>query len=1204
MKKLFFLVSILCFHSTLCFAESCTAMPSCAELGYYRGTNIACGDDDSRYITCPYDSDYRKCVNYDCEEMGFIKDGLAQLQTWCQNIIFCKKDRSYVLCGDIDGPSTICVPTYCTAVAVPGNATGTTSCTPQNVYCEYDDPVYTAWECNAGYHTNAAGTGCDKNCTPVACTAVSVPEHGHSTATCTPRYSNCSTGTTVDTAWVCDTGYHVTSNGKACEQDCEIIACGGGVSVPSHAHSTGTCTPRSSNCSTGTTVNTGWACDTGYHKNSAGTGCDLDCTPVTCGSGVSVPSHAHSTGTCTPRSANCGTGTTVNTGWACDTGYHLNSAGTGCEQDCTAVTCGSGVSVPSNAHSTGTCTPSTTSCATGTTVNTGWACNSGYHTNSDGTGCDLDCSIITCGSAVTVPSHAHCTNNCTPRDSNCTNTGSARCTAWDCDATYHKNAAGTGCDKDPSCTKITCGSGVSVPSHAHGTTTCTPTETDCSTGTTVYTAWECDTGYHTNSAGTGCDENETCTKVTCSAVSIPAHAQSTATCTPRETDCSTGTTVNTAWACVSGYHLNAAGTGCDLNCSVNTCSNIAIPSHAHGTGSCTPRYSDCSEGSSVYTGWACDSGYHTNAYGTGCELNCAVNSCSAGVSIPSNAYGTNACTPRDANCNTGTTVYGGWNCNAGYHKNASGTGCDKDQVCTPVTCGSGVSVPSNAHGTGDCTPLSSDCTSGTTVYSGWACNSGYHENSAGTGCDADCSVVTCSTSTYPYTSDPSNGYLSGSSCTPRSSDCSTNTTRYAGFTCNSGYCKSGTPGCSPTVSCSAVTPPSNAHGTTTCTPVTGTTTTSCSTGTTVYTAWACDSGYCKSGSACYEVKSCSSTTYPYTSAPSHATLSGSSCTPRPSNTCTAGTKQYSGWTCNSGYHTNSAGTGCDADCTVVTCSAVTIPSNAHGTTTCTPKDKNCNNGTSVYTAWACDSNYHTNSAGTGCDKDCSVVTCSSVTVPSNAHGTSTCTPKDKNCNSGTTVYTEWACNTGYTTNSAGTGCEKCSDKYPSSSGWTTTKPSCVADEAPCGGSTYYKAMSTSCYGFASDGTYDIYPWTHRDEQYHFWVEWNSAECRCQMNVQLGNGPVDYDIESCPAGLYPGEIPLYAGFIWFHDHKNNMVLCEGFWGGEDYWMMESDCQSTCGYTCHADNFGGPYGGGNCSRCDYTSGQRWNPGQARCVDDEHL
>ena len=104
MKKLFFLVSVLCLHSTLGFAESCTAMPTCAELGYYRGTNVACGNDDWRYITCPYDSDYRKCVNYDCEKMGFKKNARAELETWCGSgkIVTCPQDSSYVLCSDID----------------------------------------------------------------------------------------------------------------------------------------------------------------------------------------------------------------------------------------------------------------------------------------------------------------------------------------------------------------------------------------------------------------------------------------------------------------------------------------------------------------------------------------------------------------------------------------------------------------------------------------------------------------------------------------------------------------------------------------------------------------------------------------------------------------------------------------------------------------------------------------------------------------------------------------------------------------------------------------------------------------------------------------------------------------------------------------------------------------------------------------------
>ena len=100
MRKMFFLTFVFCLYSAICSAESCTAMPGCEELGYYKGTNVACGDDASRYIYCPYDSEYRKCINYDCAKMGFKKNARAEFQTWCSDIVACVFDSTYVLCAD------------------------------------------------------------------------------------------------------------------------------------------------------------------------------------------------------------------------------------------------------------------------------------------------------------------------------------------------------------------------------------------------------------------------------------------------------------------------------------------------------------------------------------------------------------------------------------------------------------------------------------------------------------------------------------------------------------------------------------------------------------------------------------------------------------------------------------------------------------------------------------------------------------------------------------------------------------------------------------------------------------------------------------------------------------------------------------------------------------------------------------------------
>jgi len=97
MKRIFFLMFLLCLKPVSSFAESCTALPDCRKLGYHLGYSSACGTDDSRYIFCPYDIRYRKCVNYDCETMGFTQEDKT---SWCQEVVECKFNSSYTLCAE------------------------------------------------------------------------------------------------------------------------------------------------------------------------------------------------------------------------------------------------------------------------------------------------------------------------------------------------------------------------------------------------------------------------------------------------------------------------------------------------------------------------------------------------------------------------------------------------------------------------------------------------------------------------------------------------------------------------------------------------------------------------------------------------------------------------------------------------------------------------------------------------------------------------------------------------------------------------------------------------------------------------------------------------------------------------------------------------------------------------------------------------
>ena len=42
-----------------------------------------------------------------------------------------------------------------------------------------------------------------------------------------------------------------------------------------------------------------------------------------------------------------------------------------------------------------------------------------------------------------------------------------------------------------------------------------------------------------------------------------------------------------------------------------------------------------------------------------------------------------------------------------------------------MTCQPAVSIPANAHGISECTPVNTDCSKGTKVYTDWTCDRGY-----------------------------------------------------------------------------------------------------------------------------------------------------------------------------------------------------------------------------------------------------------------------------------------------------------------------------------------------------------------------------------------------------------------------------------------------------------------------------------------------
>ena len=91
MKYVLFLIAILL--STQALALNCAQAPSCEELGYSTQNNSNCLDDG--YLICPFDSQYKKCVNFNCESLGFTK---SEKSDWCGKLAFCPNDKSYTAC--------------------------------------------------------------------------------------------------------------------------------------------------------------------------------------------------------------------------------------------------------------------------------------------------------------------------------------------------------------------------------------------------------------------------------------------------------------------------------------------------------------------------------------------------------------------------------------------------------------------------------------------------------------------------------------------------------------------------------------------------------------------------------------------------------------------------------------------------------------------------------------------------------------------------------------------------------------------------------------------------------------------------------------------------------------------------------------------------------------------------------------------------
>ena len=87
-------------------AMDCEKVPTCEELGYSTEEDPNCAENG--YMYCPFNREYKKCVNMDCEKLGFTT---SDKTSWCADLIECRGNPQMTLCQKpcfaTDAPSLI-----------------------------------------------------------------------------------------------------------------------------------------------------------------------------------------------------------------------------------------------------------------------------------------------------------------------------------------------------------------------------------------------------------------------------------------------------------------------------------------------------------------------------------------------------------------------------------------------------------------------------------------------------------------------------------------------------------------------------------------------------------------------------------------------------------------------------------------------------------------------------------------------------------------------------------------------------------------------------------------------------------------------------------------------------------------------------------------------------------------------------------------
>ncbi len=91
MRYLIFLLGLLV--ANVAQALDCEKVPDCESLGYSTKDDPNCADNG--YMYCPFDQNYKVCVQYNCAALGFTEDDKT---SWCKNIASCRGNEKYTLC--------------------------------------------------------------------------------------------------------------------------------------------------------------------------------------------------------------------------------------------------------------------------------------------------------------------------------------------------------------------------------------------------------------------------------------------------------------------------------------------------------------------------------------------------------------------------------------------------------------------------------------------------------------------------------------------------------------------------------------------------------------------------------------------------------------------------------------------------------------------------------------------------------------------------------------------------------------------------------------------------------------------------------------------------------------------------------------------------------------------------------------------------